>query len=235
MELLETWSPVTSDFGLIDAPVEVVSARYLEWLEGLDQEFRVKSERDFARSLAFLAPLSAEMRRRVLAPTRAGWTAFFQSGFQGSDPSPVMSYLTRLMGVDSMRVCRTPADAAQPACVWEVYAPASRGGVPPLFHRRAIALVCESGRWTFHESGAPFPFENPAVHAARRTRDRFTPDLLCEYLSKLGLFPFDPDFYSPPGSPPKVLIERLDRWDSPPPEFSLEEVRAGAPWRKKAR
>jgi hypothetical protein len=31
MSLLEMWSPVTYDFGLIHAPVDVVSARYLAW------------------------------------------------------------------------------------------------------------------------------------------------------------------------------------------------------------
>jgi hypothetical protein len=233
MSLLEMWSPVTHDFGLIHASVDIVSARYVAWQTELGRRLEARSERHFAASLAFLPPLSMELRRCIFVPTRAGWTAFFQSGIQGSDPFPVMSHLTALLGVESMRVCATPPAAVHPACIWEVYAPVSRGGVPPLLYRRAISVASEDGRWSFNASGEPFPFEDLAAYSVRHKHDRFTPELLGQYLAHFDLFPFEDDFFSPPGSPPSVLFECANRWDTPPPEFTLEQVRAGLPWRRR--
>jgi hypothetical protein len=231
LALFDHWSPVTHDFGLIHASVEVVSARYLEWQRGLGRRFHVTSQAEFSHSLGFLPPLSAEKRRCIFVPTSAGWTGFFQSGIQGSDPAPAMSHLTHLLGVDSMRVCCTPQQPVHPACIWEVYAPASRGGVPPLLYRRSISATAEDGRWSFEQSGSAFPFEDRAAYSARRKRDRFTPALLTRYLAHLGLRPFEADFFAPSNASPSILLERVDRWTDPPREFTLEEVRAGAPWR----
>jgi hypothetical protein len=144
-----------------------------------------------------------------------------------------MGHLTQLLGVDSMRVCATPPAAVHPACIWEMYASASRGGVPPLLYRRAICVASEDGRWSFHASGDPFAFEDLEAYSVRRKRDRFTPTMLRQYLAHFDLFPFDDDFFSPSGSPPSVLFERANRWDTPPPEFTLEKVRAGMPWRRR--
>jgi hypothetical protein len=234
MSLFEMWSPVTHDFGLIHASVDIVSARYLAWHLELGRRLEARSGSDFAASLGFLPPLSAEKRRCIFVSTRSGWTAFFQSGIQGSDPFPVMNHLTKLLDVDSMRICTTPPAAVHPACIWEVYAPESRGGVPPLLYRRAVSVASEDGRWSFHASGQPFPFEELAAYSVRRKRDRFTPSMLRQYLAHFDLFPFEDDFFSPPGSPPSALIECANRWDTPPADFTLEEVRAGLPWRRVA-
>jgi hypothetical protein len=64
-----------------------------------------------------------------------------------------MSYLAKRMGLLPMRVCRSPERAIYPATMWEVYAPGSLGGCPPLGYRRSVAAANDGGRWMFEESG----------------------------------------------------------------------------------
>src|SRR3712207_8372770 len=45
------------------------------------------------------------------------------------------------------------------------------------------------------------------LYQARRVRDRFTFDMLKEYLRHLGLSPFEEDFYLPEGAP-AWLVEK---------------------------
>ncbi|HSP81688.1 MAG TPA: hypothetical protein VLQ93_24425 [Myxococcaceae bacterium] len=66
---------------------------------------------------------------------------------------------------------------------------------------RAINAANDGGRWVFLQTGEPFPFERLEQYRARRVRDRFTFDMLKEYLHHLGLSPFDEDFYLPAGAP----------------------------------
>lgn len=227
--LIETWYPVTHDFGLIQAPVDQVVSGLLDWHHGIGIDYVRSSFGGFAQGLQALAPLSAEKRRALLVPTTAGWTGFFQSGIQGSDPFPAMSFLAVRLGVQAMRICTTPADQAEPAVMWEVYAPAHLGG-NPFGYRRAIAASREGSRWTFDSTGVPFEFEDLRAYESPRKKDRFTRPMLDAYLAHFGLSPFTDAFYNVSPDNPAHLLEKRKRWDDPPTEFSLEQVVAGVPW-----
>jgi len=45
--------------------------------------------------------------------------------------------------------------------------------------------------------------------------------------------PFVDEFYAVSRGRPAVMLERTPRWEDIPPEFTLEEVSAGVPWRRK--
>ena len=184
--IVDEWNPVTSDMGLIEAPTARVAEEYPDWHRSLGQEFRVERVASFGASLERLSPLSAEKRRAVFVPTSSAWTAFFQSGIAGSDLFPVMSELTERLGVRAMRVCCWPANAVWPGTVWEVYAPPDQGGIPPLRYRRSVEAVNDGGRWTFDQSGPPFPFEKLDRHQLPRKRDRLDRNLLQQYLGEFG-------------------------------------------------
>ena len=232
--LLARWQPVTRDLGLIDAKVDDVVGALEQWDRSIGWPHR---RREVGASLAAafdaLPPLSAEKRRKLLVATAKGWTAYFQSGIDGSDPFPAMSYLAQRMGVLAMRVCCTPLAAKFPAVIWEVYAPEPLGGCAPLGYRRSIASANDGGRWRFEQSGEPFPFERTNRYDAPRKRDRFSPDLLAEYLQHFGLRPFEDDFYIVTPSRPAALLEQQRPWVHPAPEFTLAEVIAGRPWDRK--
>ena len=89
---------------------------------------------------------------------------------------------------------------------------------------RALSASNDGGRWVFDESGEPFAFEKPEHYKARRVRDRFTFELLKEYLGHLGLSPFQEDFYLPGGAP-AWLVERKGPVLPFQKEFTLAQVR----------
>jgi hypothetical protein len=229
--VIDEWAPVTQDFGLIRASVEVVVDRLQAWHAGVGTHYRIQRCTDTLEAcFQALLPLTHAKTRRLLLATRGGWTAYFQNGIDGSDPFPTMSYLARALEVEAMRICRTPPGAQWPGTIWEVYAPEHQGGVPPLGYRRALGVSNDGGRWTFINSGALYPFEDPARYSAGRVRDRFTGAMLAEYLAAgFGLRPFeDTDYFISPEQPGIVMhqttnVHRL-------PEYTLAEVRAGAPW-----
>jgi hypothetical protein len=130
-----------------------------------------------------------------------------------------------------MRVCASANSAKWPSVIWEVYAPESLGGAVPLGDRRSICTANNGGRWVFHESGVPYEFEDVAAYSNRRKKDRFTRQMLDQYLTHFGLSPFSDNFYVVTPDCPAVILER-PKWPVEPPEFTLEEVLAGKPWQR---
>lgn len=231
--VIEEWHPVTYDYGLIHAPIDEVVRTFLDWQASLGLEHSLREiTTDLATGLRALPPLSAGKRRRLFVATESEWVGCFQSGIDGSDPFPAMSFLAGRMQVLAMRVCSTPEGSKWPATIWEVYAPESLGGRPPLHYRRAICAANDGGRWVFGQSGDPYEFENLAIYDRPRKRDRFTRQVLQEYLAHFDIDAFADDFFVVSKDSPALLLERPARANEPP-EFDLEEVIAGAPWKKR--
>jgi hypothetical protein len=231
--LIQTWHPVTSDFGLIESPLEAVVAALVDWHQSIGTTYHRTDVTDgLEKAFAALLPLSQAKQRRLFVATDSSWTACFQNGIQGSDPTPAMAVLARdKLGVLAMRVCSTPQSAKWPANIWEVYAPPSLGGDEPLGYRRSIGASNDGGRWVFDQYGAPFDFENLAAYNARRKRERFTREMLQEYLRHFEIRPFDDDFYIVDDERPAVLLQRTQPVFALP-EYTLEEVVAGGPWQR---
>lgn len=230
--LVEKWHPVTSDFGLIRAPLQRVVSEYENW-RGSDGTTHVRAETasSLADALESLLPLAMSKMRRLFVPTRSDWVAFFQNGIQGSDPFPAMSYLATQMGVLAMRVCCTPESAKYPATIWEVYAPESLGGCPPLGYRRSIAAANDGGRWVFSESGERYPFEHIERYTERRKQDRFSPEMLRNYLRHFGIELFTDEFLHLDAGSPAVRLQQITNVQHTP-EYTLEQVVAGVPWQR---
>ena len=230
--LIAKWSPVTSDFGLIRAPVERVLTELQRWHNSIGIEYvRTEIKSSLADAFESLLPLSNSKMRFLFLSTHSDWVACFQNGIQGSDPFPVMSYLAQRMGVIAMRICSTPDTDLYPATIWEVYAPESLGGQMPLGFRRTISASNDGGKWAFHESGERFPFEWTERYAERCKRDRFTREMLHNYLREFGVELSSDDFLRVVEEAPAVRLQRVTQvWQTP--EFSLEEVVAGVPWQR---
>jgi len=225
--IIESWHPVTKDFGVIEAPLAVVVEALLDWHASIGIRYR-RREINGGIGAAFesLLPLCNAMQRKLLTSTASQWTAFFQNGIAGSDPTPAMSFLAKKLHVTAMRICSTPPRAMWPATIWEVYAP----GYEPLGYRRSVCVSSDGGKWVFDQSGEPFGFEEVEAYDRKRKRDRFTRELLLKYLSHFELRPFDEDFYRVDSSHPAVLLDNGAGHGLK--EFTLEEVVAGAPWQR---
>ena len=84
---------------------------------------------------------------------------------------------------------------------------------------RNIAADATDGRWSWHERGTPFPFEETDRYAARLKRERFDGPMLLRYLRALGI-PADDDAAYGPG----VLFQQ--EVDYTPRQQTLAELRA---------
>lgn len=223
--MLEAWSPVTDDFALVHARVAAAVDAYVAWMERIGRTHRRK---DIATSLedafASLAPLSMSKRRKLFVSAGPEWTAFFQSGPDGSDPSAGGRQLSVELGVTGMRVCATPSAYLWQAVIWEVYAPAALGG-DSFGVRRTLAAANDGGKWVFEQSGAPFPFERTERYGAVRKRDRFTRDMLEAYLRESAVNPYALDALEVSAATPAILLDLLGHEDDLP-TFTFAEARA---------
>lgn len=216
----ETWSPVTQDFGLIQADAKTCATAWA----ASDPAWKCRDLGDLSLSASFdsLLPLSPAPNVSLFLETRFGWTAYFANGDRGSDPFPPMSRLSLQLGVTAMRVCKTVPTALWPGVIWEVYDGPERGG-DEWGYRRSLHAVNDGGRWSFGETGERYPFEVEDHYAARRIRDRFTPKMLDAYLTEMGAGPISDDALTPPGAPARFRVERPRA--NGLPEISLDEAR----------
>ncbi|MCE5289238.1 MAG: hypothetical protein LLG14_08335 [Nocardiaceae bacterium] len=149
--------------------------------------------------VTLLAP-RAVVSRCVCLPV-GRWTALLNNSPLGTDVGVLPSYAARELGCRGMRVVSTEDSATYPAHILEVYGPA---GLPPLaIERSIVAAKSDGGRWVFETFGKPYPFEDQSAYVRRRKADRFTTDMLFDYLRALDV-PVDAE----PGWPGALLVER---------------------------
>lgn len=228
--IFESWSPVTYDFGLIQGAVEQVADADAAWFAEYGTSLsRATLEGSLAQKFGALLPLTNAKNKRLFVPTDCGWVGFFQNGIRGSDPSFNMMKLSLRLGVIAMRLCVSPPEARYPSVIWEVFAPEELGGTRHGY-RRSIAASNDGGRWIFEESGERYPFEQVEHYSAKRKRDRFTPQMLEDYLSHFGIPKPGDDLFGAAIDQPAVLHQRENA--SGLPEFTLAEVKDGLPWKR---
>lgn len=127
----------------------------------------------------------APINRYLLMPNR-GWTVLLDNGPTGTDVGVLPWQAARDLGCRSVRATGVRSGPARyPGTVLELFEPSV--GPDRLYSRRTIVAVNDGGRWVFSETGEPFPFEDQQAYQRRLIRDRFTPDMLAQYLAELGV------------------------------------------------
>ena len=179
--------------------------------------------------LSSLLPLrEPSPRYHLFIPTRSAWTAYVENGWTGTDAASPMRYMARWLSIRCLRVVAVPHtlrgdQGRYGAVMLEVYGPERPEKISNTV--RALAASNDGGRWVFDQEGEPLPFEQAHQYQARRVRDRFTFEMLKDYLRHLGLAPFEEDFYMPPGSR-AWLIQKTGPFTTVGREYTLEEARA---------
>ena len=228
----DRWAPVTSEMGFLETDAEHATRAFAEWEGGLHADRGIAVEArpvsgPLEHALSALLPLTDTERQRYLfMPTRSAWTAYVDNSWRGTDAASPMAYMARTLGCRGMRVVAVPntlrGDKGRYGMVaLEVYGPRNIG---LRNYVRAINAANDGGRWVFVQTGEPFPFEKLEQYQARRVRDRFTFDILKEYLHHLGLAPFEEDFYLPEGAP-AWLVERKGPVLPQQKEYTLAQAR----------
>jgi len=232
--LEDRWAPVTSTMGFLELEAEQAAQVFATWQRGLMTPRGITVEvlpvsGPLEQVLSSLLPLtSGETQRELFIPTRSAWTAYVENGCTGTDAASPMSYMARRLSIRGLRVVAVPHtlrgnQGRYGAVMLDVFGPEQPGKIQNYV--RAVEVANDGGRWVFEQEGEPFPFEKLEQYQARRVRDRFTFEMLKEYLCHLGLEPFEEDFYMPPGSR-AWLIQKTGPFTTPGREYTLEEARA---------
>ncbi len=233
----DRYAPITSEIEFLECDAKVAVDAFQEWQFPIQSRRGVRLDRrevsgDFTTKIECLLPLTSVERRRFLfLPTASSWAAYLDSGWQGTDVSTV-SFLSRKLGCRAIRAVSIPDTIRKTpsgevgrygATILEIYAADSRG-CSFLNVRRSISAVNDGGRWRFDASGEPpLDFEQLDRYKARQVRDRFTPEMLDDYLRNFGIGFFAPDFYNI--AKPAILIAKEGPCAAGLKEYSLNEAR----------
>ncbi|KFE62361.1 hypothetical protein DB31_4071 [Hyalangium minutum] len=231
--LEDRWAPVTSEMGFLAAGAEQAAQAFATWQRGLATSHGFTIEvlsvsGPLEQALSHLLPLSGgETQRRLFIPTRSAWTAYVTNQWTGTDAASPMRVMARQLSIRCLRVVAVPHtlrgdQGRYGAVMLSVYGPEQPGKISNTV--RALAAANDGGRWVFEQSGEPFPFEQVEQYQARRVRDRFSFEMLKDYLRHLGLSPFEEDFYLPPGSC-AWLVQKTGPFAPGYKEYTLEEAR----------
>lgn len=237
MKLLldDEFAPITSAIGFVEADCATVVNAFLDWFKELKKPVRERLVSGPLRTvLPSLLPLTNLDRFRVLfVPTASPWTAYFDSLWSGPDPGGILGYLApERIGCRGLSMTAVPHTLRRtPAGSRGRYGSVQFGlsgpdGEPPGNAIRVIYAANDGGRWEFGQFGEPLPFEETERYRARRVRDRFTMEMLRDYLQALGIRAFDEAFYLPPEDNSAVLLEQTRRRSPHLKEYTLAEARA---------
>lgn len=230
----DSWAPVTSEMGFLETRAEHAARTFAAWHTELStpRGITVNVRPVFGtleQTLSALLPVTGpEVQRQLFLPTRSPWAAYVENGWGGTDAASAMSYMALRVGCRGLRVVAIPhtyrnGQGRYGAVMLEMYGPHPMPWISNTL--RALGASNDGGHWVFDQFGDPFPFERLEKYQERRVRDRFTFDLLKDYLRQLSLSPFEEDFYLPEGAP-AWLVEKTGTFTPTQRDYTLEEVRA---------
>jgi hypothetical protein len=219
------FAPVTNTIGFLRYDSSQAAQCFFDWQEEIQAKRGVslvesKVQGDLGSAIQRLLPLtSVERRRYLFIPTRSNWTAFLDNGHLGTDVFAHLSYLAEKLACEAVRATYIPErrNNQYPVVMFELYGP-TRSDF--LNYVRSVAVSSDGRNWAFAAAGEVQPFEEIQRYSSRKIRDRFTPEMLDNYLSKLDIRAFDPDFYLPHGNE-AILIEKIGPIASAAREFQL--------------
>jgi hypothetical protein len=229
-------APITSRMGFIETECQLAVAQFLQWQTEIKARSGISVGQREVRGgieevLLSLLPLRTnEFTRCLFIPTSGGWTAYVGNGYRGTDQGAVIYLAKRLnrrtvwvvAKPHSLRRSGTPRSGRQGALIFEAYGPESTEHLGLI---RRIRLQNDAGKWEFFLDGTPFPFERRESYNARRKIDRFTFEMLKQYLGELKIRPFERDYFLPSGSGRAVLVEFSGKIPPSARDVSLAEAR----------
>ena len=208
--LEDRWAPVTSTMGFLELGAEQAAQAFATWQRELMTPRGITVEvlpvtGTLEQALSSLLPLTGgEMQRRPVHPDaqrldRLRHQPVDRDGCRQPHAlhGPEAEHPVPAGGRRAPHAAQGPR-RRYGAVMLDVFGPEQPGKIRNTV--RALGAANDGGRWVFEQSGEPFPFEQVEQYQARRVRDRFTFEMLKDYLRHLGLAPFEEDFYLPPGS-----------------------------------
>lgn len=184
--------------GLIEAGLETVAEALERWRRShawfQKAPYGLSVERitgGLSRGLERLQPPNTRRDKELLWSCADGrWTAYFDDRTR----SDAVTALRGLSGVGGFRAFLLER---------EPFAWADGRDIRFILYEnhdtlRSVQLGWE-GRWYFDIHGEPLAFEEVERYQRRLKRERLTPDMLERYFAKIGLYPYDPEFFGREG------------------------------------
>lgn len=234
----DRFAPITSQIGFLECDAMTAVEAFQEWQQPIQMRRGVHLDRreilgDLSTKIENLLPLtSVEARRYLFVPTQSNWTAFMDNGWRGPDVFSTISQLAIIVGRRGVRAVSIPHTIRKTsngelgrfgATMLEIYSPDS-STCSFLNIQRSIGCINDGGRWRFDANGEPLEFERLERYEARQIRERFTPEMLEEYLQHVGISFFSPDFYEVPQA--AYLISKAGPCAKGLKDYSLSDARA---------
>lgn len=231
MSLINRLSPLTHEFGFIEAGAERIGEWYRSWRASIGKPVEAKAceEASLEELLARLLPFtSVQQRRCMLVPTRSAWTAYFDNRWPNADAAVCAHFASELKCHAVRVVCarhevgsdpRRPKGGQWGARMFEYYGSERTEWLNTI---RSVAVWYDDGRWSFEENGRRLGGENPRWYSSKSVRSRFSEEDLSLLLRQLGIEAFDTSFYEPRGTMFSVITPAPASSE----EYSLEEASA---------
>ncbi|HEV8427372.1 MAG TPA: hypothetical protein VGQ41_05630 [Pyrinomonadaceae bacterium] len=221
-------APFTFNWGFLEAPVDAVRNAYLRWQKKILQSVKVTDiDLPLADALRRLEPLDTGSQRILFLSTKGRWTACFDNGAKGGNPSTFVGELSEQMKCRGVTCGCIPNTLTKNdrgkrgtwgAVKFTLFAPEQREF---LNIERSVSVINDVRGWDFKTVGKVQEFEQVDRYAARLIADRFTSEMLEDYCRALGINLFDDEFYGGPG-----FIIHSYPWFLPKlPNVSLAEAR----------
>jgi hypothetical protein len=184
-------SPIGWWVTFVYAPMSIVEGWLAQQWFG-ERPFEVTRCSPYPDCLSQLEPLESPWTKHLVVE-HGDWTLHVDNSLLGGDPTAPGPALSRSLGCRVVVAGHSPRHGPghQGTALW-VLGP---DGEPPLQYLRTVQVDCADGRWSWHESGDPLPFEQVDRYRARMRRDRFDRELLIEYLDAFDIRPDVPEAF----------------------------------------
>jgi hypothetical protein len=199
-------APLTFQWGFLESSVDAVSTTYKRWQRKILHSVKVAAvDMPLSDALRLLEPLDRGSQRVLFLSTKGNWSACFDNGVRGGNPTTIVGELSQQMKCRGVAVGCIPntlsrADGAKPgtwgAVKFTLFAPEKRDF---LNIERSVSIINDVGGWEFNSIGTVQNFEQADRYLERRIADRLTSEMLENYCRALGINLFDEDFYGGPG------------------------------------
>lgn len=200
--LSERFAPITSSIGFLEVPLDEALRGLRDWRVDLYRHVAVtRLETSFPEALHALEPLVLGARPREILVAAGKWTAYFDSGGNGTDADGPIRVLTRRLKCQGLVINVVPnirrVPGVQPRrygqVMWQLIGPLDGHF---LNYVRTIGLT-NDGVWHFDLVGTEQAFEETDAYAATNVRHRFTSEMLERYCREVGVDVFNENFYGP--------------------------------------
>jgi hypothetical protein len=205
--LNDAFAPITSGIGFLDKPHDEVAAGLYTWRTRLHGSASVeKFDGGFIENVTRLEPLTSGVHPRelVVQTQNPGWSALFDCGLNGGDPTSTVGYLAQTMQCRGVAVYSIPhtmgteSPGRYGAIQLQIFGPHKTYFINYV---RTLSVAHDgNSRWRFDANGTVQDFEDTAAYTQRSVRKRFTEEMLSNYCLALGLEPFSIGFYSGPSA-----------------------------------